>query len=452
MEKRGIKGLFSSHSKSSALVASLVLHALLLVAALSFVAVTVVIKPRQEFVSRQVDRPKMPPKKLQVPVKIKKQQRKPKLRQRIVVKSKIQNMPEIKMPEIHGIKGGLGNIGDAGLGGAGGIGFSMPEIKLFGIRSKGEKVLLVLDAGADILRDEVGGMRAYAIIKDELVKIVEGLGPTTLFNLAVCDAGSTVMLFPQLVPATRENRAKVEAWLEPLNKVKAGMGSADYGIGTIGQGGTWLPLDGSLARGRVRGDAIKDWEYWYRPLAEAVRQNADTVFLLSGAWGHLREVKGGEWPTWDPEKKKRWEEYHSKARALQEEENRRRAARGDPPQVFPNEAVMVATYFPGEHATYGPPGPEWHYYTGEEIAESLTILRKECVANLPAVKSGITGRKQDRFSINVVFFAPKGAGSKPWGSEGFQVLAKRCDGEFRALSGLEAIENSVLKEQKEQTR
>ena len=92
---------------------SLALHAVLLVVALSFVAVTVVTKGEKKFESRQVNRPRMPPKKLQVPVKIKKQKRKPKLRQRIVVKTKVRNMPDIKMPEISGIKGGLG----AGVGG-----------------------------------------------------------------------------------------------------------------------------------------------------------------------------------------------------------------------------------------------------------------------------------------------------------------------------------------------
>ena len=59
----------------------------------------------------------MEPKKLQVPVKIKKQHRKPKLRQRIVVEAKVQNYPDIQMPEISAVKGGLGEAGDAAMGG-----------------------------------------------------------------------------------------------------------------------------------------------------------------------------------------------------------------------------------------------------------------------------------------------------------------------------------------------
>ncbi|RKX44332.1 MAG: hypothetical protein DRP64_06750, partial [Verrucomicrobia bacterium] len=208
MDKNQKKRFFTNHSKSSAMVVSLALHAILLVVALSFVAVTVVTKGEKKFESQQVNRPRMPPKKLQVPVKIKKQKRRPKLRQRIVVKPAVnRNMPDIKMPEISGIKGGLGATGGAGLGDAGGVGFSMPEIEVFGVRSKGEKVFIALDSDARMMRDEVGGMRAYNIIKEELARIIEGLNPTTLFNLVVYEHHSAVALFPRMVPATRENVA-----------------------------------------------------------------------------------------------------------------------------------------------------------------------------------------------------------------------------------------------------
>ena len=96
------KRFFTHHSKSSAMVVSLVLHAVLAVVALSFVAVTVITKNDQKFEAKQVVRPRMPMKKLQVPVKIKRQKRRPRLRQRIVVKHKVRNMPDIKMPEISG--------------------------------------------------------------------------------------------------------------------------------------------------------------------------------------------------------------------------------------------------------------------------------------------------------------------------------------------------------------
>ena len=66
------KRFFANHSKSSAALVSLGIHGVLIVVALSFVAVTVINKPEQTFDAVKVKRPKMAIKKLQVPVKIKK--------------------------------------------------------------------------------------------------------------------------------------------------------------------------------------------------------------------------------------------------------------------------------------------------------------------------------------------------------------------------------------------
>ena len=134
---------------------SLGIHAVLIVVALSFVAVTVITKEEQVFEAKPVKRPKMALKKLQVPINIKKKKmQKPKLRKRIVVQPKLnKTMPDIKMPEITGVKGGLGGGIAGGLGGAGGVGFSMPEINLFGIKGKGEKIFIILDTSAGIMSD-----------------------------------------------------------------------------------------------------------------------------------------------------------------------------------------------------------------------------------------------------------------------------------------------------------
>ena len=441
MELKQKKRFFTNHSKSSAMVISLTIHAILAVVALSFVAVTVITKGEQNFEAKQVVRPRMAPKKLQVPVKIKKQKRRPKLRQRIVVKQSVnRNMPDIKMPEISGIKGGIGAASGVGIGDAGGVGFSMPEIEVFGIRSKGEKVFIALDSDAIIMRDEVGGMRAYTIIKDELAKIIGGLSPTTLFNLSVFDHHNAVMLFPRMVPATHENVARVGKWLDSLNKVSAGMGDKAYGVKTLGKGGTKLPMTGDFARGKIDKDSIKNREYWYRPVSEAMLQQSDAIFILSGWWGVLRQAKG-EWPKWPDANRKRWEEYVVKARELHKRENAERAAKEEPPRVIRDVHQLIYTYFPSKY-NLRPPQPEWYNYTGKDYAEALHILRKESASKLPA-KSGITKSKKNRFSINVVFFAPKDTGISAGEEENFQRLTSLCKGKLRVIAGLEAIQSSV---------
>ena len=448
MNKRK-KRFFTSHAKSSAAIVSIVLHLILILIAGTFVAVTVITKGEQNFESKQVSRPKMPPKKLQVPVKIKKKQRKPKMRQRIVVKQKVnRNMPDIKMPEISGIKGGIGAAAGAGLDSANSIGFTMPEINVFGVKSKGEKVFIALDSDAYIMRDEVGGMRAYQIIKDELAKIIEGFPPTTLFNLAVYDHEGAVTLFPQLVPATRENTAKVEGWLKPLNAITANMKTGDYGVKTIGKGGTPLRLpwkqmaDGMLEPDKYEGGGLRNW---CRPAAAAMVQQADTVFILGGWWGVLRKANG-ERPEWKT--KDKWDEFIKKAQQKLKEENKKRIAAGEAPKVIRDGSHLMAEYFPDQHKAYYPPQPPWYYFTSKDYEKALKLIREENAPKL-AEKSGLSKRNKDRFSFNVIFFLPQKyetegeANSFASQADKFEVLTKRFGGNFRVIKGLKAIESSV---------
>ena len=97
------KQFFAKHAKSSAALVSVVIHALFIVVALSFVAVSVIQKDEVDFEATQIKRPKMNLRKLQVPVKKVRQQ--PRLRKQIVVKPNVAKItPDIKMPEIVGVR------------------------------------------------------------------------------------------------------------------------------------------------------------------------------------------------------------------------------------------------------------------------------------------------------------------------------------------------------------
>lgn len=127
---KNTKRFITRHAKSSAALVSLGIHALLIVIALSFVAVTVIQKTETQFEAKPVKRPRMQLKKLQVPVKMKKKKMQaPKLRKRIVVKPTVKS-PEIKMPELTGVKGGSGYLNQDG--GLRELGFSLDIPDLFG--------------------------------------------------------------------------------------------------------------------------------------------------------------------------------------------------------------------------------------------------------------------------------------------------------------------------------
>ncbi|VGO13862.1 hypothetical protein PDESU_02419 [Pontiella desulfatans] len=427
------KRFFAQHAKSSAALVSLGIHAILLVVALSFVAVTVITKEEQKFETKNVNRPRMPMKKLQVPVNIKKKKtQKPKLRKRIVVQPKLnQNMPDIKMPEITGVKGGIGGgVGD-GLGGGGGVGFSMPEIEIFGVKSKGEKIFVILDSTAWMMYDEIGGIPAYTVIKEELVNILGGLSPTVLFNIAVFDNGSAVSRFPKMVPANSVNVGAVDEWIRSLNAVKKGMGDKDYGNHTLGSGGTRLPREYTVA-------PLQHTRHWSTPAMLAMEQQADTVFILTQGWGwQFHETADAK--QWSESKMAKWRDLQEQAKQKLKEENEERRKKGEPPRVLIGWS-LVSAYFPGaEH----PPQPERYWYTPKEMLEGLSSHREANKSNVPTTSGlGKRSQKKEKFSINVIHFVRKDHISEK-DQDRFKKLTAIANGSYKTLSGLEAIQSSA---------
>jgi hypothetical protein len=430
------KRYFAKHAKSSAALISLGIHAILLLLALSFVAVTVITKDDQVFEAKQVQRPKMQLKKLQVPVNIKKKKtQKPKLRKRIVVQPKLQQVPDIKMPEITGVKGGMGSAA-GGLGGGGSLGFAMPEMELFGIKSKGEKVFIVLDASAYMMVDNMGGIPAYTIIKSELVRILGGLNSTVLFNIAVYGGGDYT-LFPEMVAATPENVAKVDAWLKPLNAVSQGMGDRDYGPKTLGPGGV-----------RVSGEfQVKPLQSspgeWARPTLLSMKQQADVVFVLSCRWGNLLYKTGTKERNWSDSDQEKYEEALTKARRLHQVENERRRAKGQAPRVISRgNHGLVQAYVPGVRVP--PSGSTFARYSPDEMVEAFNNMRGKEKAAAP-LKSGVSKQNKNAFEINVIHFVKEDEGAAE--DPNFKKVASMTRGEYKRIKGMKAIQSYVTAEE-----
>lgn len=435
MSEKKKKRFFAAHAKSSAAVISIGIHALLIVAALSFVAVKVITKEEQVFEAKPVNRPKMQLKKLQVPVNVKKKKtKKPKLRKRIVVKPKLnQAVPDIKMPEISGVKGGIGAGAGGGLGGGGGLGFTMPEINVFGVKGTGEKIFIILDSTSNMMVDKMGGIPSYTLIKDELVKILGNLSSTVLFNIAVYDVGPSLTLFPQMVPASDANVAKVKTWLDPLNAVSKGMGDKDYGVKTLGD------VPGAE---RIRGDykigALQTHREWVAPIITSMQQQADVVFLLSHGWGTLWYDK--ETIKWSEDSKARWEQAKVDGKKKLAKENDQRREKGQAPRVFKDDRSMVKTYFPGVEL---PPVPERHTYTAKEMTQAMDIAREKSKKTKNALTSRLskTKNKKSKYSINVIHFVSKG-GAREKDEGRFKDLVRQCNGDYRTLSGFDEIKGA----------
>ncbi|VGO20443.1 vWA domain-containing protein [Pontiella sulfatireligans] len=456
------KRFFAKHAKSSAALISLGIHAVLILVALSFVAVTVIQRDDQKFEAKPVKRPKMAMKKLQVPVNIKKKRvQKPKLRKRIVVQPKMnQTMPDIKMPEISGVKGGIGSAGGAGLGGAGGVGFSMPEIEIFGVKGKGEKIFLILDSFPEMMHDRMGGIRAYTIIKEELIRIVEELPPTALFNVAAFEWNGVALAFPTMVPASGANASRMKEWIMPLNSVKKGMGADDYGLQTLGKGGVRnndnMNIGVFADTKKVGGKSTSRPHKWFNAAMLAHAQQADTIFLLVNTWGNQRvsiskTMSREEWNETSAGKK--WAEAYKKGLKMLDEENEQRKANDEPPKVLArNEWTIMKEYFDGMQR---PPVPEWYYFTPRDFAEAFMLTREKYKPKEIQTTSGFGSKKKSKkpkidFSFNVIQFVQQGgdAGDYSENDGKFNTLAGLCKGEYKTVSGLEEVESYVTSDYK----
>ncbi len=424
-------------------MATLVLHALLAVGGLSFVVISQIIPDDPGFVVREFHRSK-PLTRLRPPTTaVQPRQAKPQFT-RIPVEVKVeQQIPEFSLPEMQGMKGQFGTMAGAAAESLSTIGFTMPELNFWNIKSKGEKIFLILDAGPHMLVDEMGGIPAYTIIKQEMLRMVDELPPTAVFNLCVFDGGKSVVLFPDLVRATDSNVRKAEAWLTPLNGVEESVESGRYGLRTVGEGGAEQRQD--LRTGKFSETVSDDHAYrqdrWFRPAMLAMQQGADTVFLLTNSWGSQKVVSKDRSQSMDEwyasSTGRRWLAHVEKAREQLAEENRRRKADGEPPRVIANgRQGLVRAYYSD---VPGPPPAQYYHFTPDDFQEAFASVRKA-----QPKQSGL--KKKDRYTFNVVQFVPADSGQGR--DERFYKLTKLTRGGYQTIAGLEAIQSYVKGERK----
>ena len=210
--------------KLEGVVASVVVHIILLIGAASLTVL--VIQGRQKMMFEGKEPPSVPAKKLEHAIRVKqmeKQVRKPQILQRMVSKTPssvaLPELPEMEVPDMKNMRdtimprskagsalGGLGGEGGgAGRGLTGGTGYS--DAQFFGENVRTRAICILMDISASIL--------AKGIMEDvraEALKMLEALNPNTKFNLIVFVDGAQPFS-PQMVYGTKANREAGIKWL-----------------------------------------------------------------------------------------------------------------------------------------------------------------------------------------------------------------------------------------------
>lgn len=405
--------------------ASLVVHVAALLV-LGGITIWTALMPKEPEMEAPPSPPSVDQEQLKFKVRLSQQQKKS---SRARAKIAVTNMSQINMPSLDldvpvintrvAVGGGVG--GGIGLGnfGGGGIDLSKSAVDFFGIKSEGERVMFLIDASRYMLEDEKGGIPAYNIIKGEVVRMVKGLQPGTLFNAMFFYDGSVQALSPRMLPATSANKDHAVEWIQPVNQHAGQLGIQ----GNISITHTDIqPL----------GD---DVSHWARAVQIAMEQGCDVIFLLVPQWQwHGRqfanESERQTWLTaqgWTPEKETQWQEATRQAYAWLGEENARRASKGMPPKINHSTHDLIIDMKAAGLMDKSTPLKPGNEYRREEVVEHITNAAREIYR----------GRDNQRPPVNIVLFLGSDEDEKTHPDVDWfkQVARKNRGGKFRVLEG-----------------
>ena len=162
-----------------------------------------------------------PPVKVQIKPQQPKQQQSQSLSMRPVANIAVAqvdvNLPS--MDQSFTVSAGLGGIGGGQLlgGTRGSIGMGLSDVSVFGLKTRAERILFVIDANRQMVTDKKGGLNSYKVIKDEITDMVGNLSAGTLFNVMLQDRSRTMLFKPQLSSAGAEVHQQLIQWITPIN-------------------------------------------------------------------------------------------------------------------------------------------------------------------------------------------------------------------------------------------
>lgn len=168
----------------------------------------------------------------QVKVQIKQQQPKQQQAQRLsmrpVANISVANV-DVNLPNMDQsftVSAGLGGMsGGSLLGGTrGNIGMGLSDVSVFGLKTRAERILFVIDANRQMVTDKKGGLNSYKVIKDEITDMVGNLSAGTLFNVMLQDRSRTMLFKPKLSSAGAEVHQQLIQWIAPINSDATNVG------------------------------------------------------------------------------------------------------------------------------------------------------------------------------------------------------------------------------------
>ena len=354
------------------------------------------------------------------------------------------NLPN--MQESFTVSAGMGGFGGGSLlgGTRGTLGIGMSDISVFGLKTRAERILFVIDANRQMLTDAKGGLKSYKIIKDEITDMVGNLSAGTLFNVMMADRRNSMFFKQQLVPAGQEVHQQLIQWITPINANARNAGLVE---GASGVGRERLQT--------LSNDANHEDILWAKHAGNdtsfmtqlALEQDVDAIFFIAGyhrgferVRRRLTEREEAEWIRFSTSQKyldqlaKHEEEVPIMQRRIDNKMSRineERKKKGQPPRVLNSRWGIYSDYreLELEWETKHPGWRPTYHLESREIEKYF----KKVVDNL------YTNKGSEKPSVNVILFL---AGDEEMRKEWEDQLDDYTDffqGKYRIIRGLDEI-------------
>ncbi|MFA6959135.1 MAG: hypothetical protein WC205_00100 [Opitutaceae bacterium] len=355
---------------------------------------------------------------------------------------------------------GLGAVGtgtgyNTGIGSGNGLGSGFMTLSFLGSTSQRvSKVVFVVDIGVSLLDIRKGGFEAFAIIREEMMKLISRLPPSAEFGVVVFDAnsgsfgGSISALDKTLLPSTVANKQRFFDWMNPINS-----NSAIVGMRSVP---TRIPWRAKPLPNAGLAEDINP-PHWAEALRCGLELEPDTIYLITGtASGPQRKISEAELAKRKKENEEKLADmkragldpdavnaarsaFLSKARAQLAQVNERMKAKGKSPFIIQDTGRIFAADFQaalkreGESIPLDTKGwadkqgrPIWwtgyNDIAGADFSELLTRVSQLQRALL-----------KDRANLNIFLFV--GPDEQPkTGIENLSKMASRNGGHFELLT------------------
>lgn len=345
------------------------------------------------------------------------------------------------------VSSGLGGFGGGSLLGAtrGSIGIGMSDISVFGLKSRAERVLFVIDASRTMLTDKKGGLNSYRIIKEEIADMVSNLTAGTLFNVVFYEDGRFLFFKPRPVPAGAQVTQELAKWIAPINA----------GVKKLGLQGakpvklTTLPEDNIIQKNLP----LQQWRsgnenaYLSQVFLE---QSIDAIFVITGRHDGfqpiLRRLNKKEQEAFDAvvesEEYKAYQAKYDEQQArltklalkMKEEKDAARKKKGLPPQIFDGGNIIRHM---GLKMQYHHPQTEFGISRYRDIDQrAVERYFRDLVKVLYEDKGGTFP------SINIILFLASDEAFSEKQEEALKDYTRFFEGKYRIIRGLDQIQEA----------